>query len=299
MHPAYSMIIFTVLSGLGYGLAVVLGLGGLEPSLPSTVLAHILALVLIAAGLIASLFHLGNPQRAWRALSQWRSSWLSREGVMALGTFVPLTLDAGLLLFTGQSEPILGYIGAAGAMLTVFCTSMIYTSLKSIDAWHSALTPACFLLLSLTGGVLLAACFAPGTRLLAGAGLLLLLGAMGCKLAWRRRMLRNQPLSTPESATGLGDIGRVRLFERPHTLDNYLTREMGYRVARKHSAKLWAIALVCAFLLPAALLLLSLALGGLPLRSVLVFAVLSHSVGVLVERWLFFAEARHAVMNYY
>ena len=96
MYPATSIIVFTTLSGLGYGLAVVLGLDFLDPSLLSTKLAYLISLALISIGLAASLLHLGNSQRAWRALSQWRSSWLSREGVMAIATFVPLTLNAAL-----------------------------------------------------------------------------------------------------------------------------------------------------------------------------------------------------------
>lgn len=110
MHPAYSIIIFTTLSGLGYGLAVMLGLGFLDPSAPTTKIAYLAALALISTGLLASLLHLGNPQRAWRALSQWRSSWLSREGVMAIATFVPLTSNAALCLFMNRQDGILGLI---------------------------------------------------------------------------------------------------------------------------------------------------------------------------------------------
>ncbi len=75
----------------------------------ATKLAYLISLTLIATGLIASLFHLGNPQRAWRALSQWRSSWLSREGVMAIATFVPLTLSAGLAILANRYDATLGF----------------------------------------------------------------------------------------------------------------------------------------------------------------------------------------------
>ena len=93
MHPAPSIVVFTVLSGAGYGLLALLGLGvllGTMPATPATGLAGLgLGLGLATAGLVSSTFHLGHPERAWRALSQWRSSWLSREGVAALATFVP------------------------------------------------------------------------------------------------------------------------------------------------------------------------------------------------------------------
>src|SRR3954469_7238611 len=94
MHPAPSIIVFTTLSGLGYGLAALLGLGILDPAALSTKAAHLVALAMICGGLMSSTLHLGNPQRAWRALTQWRSSWLSREGVMAIATFLPLVCSA-------------------------------------------------------------------------------------------------------------------------------------------------------------------------------------------------------------
>jgi DMSO reductase anchor subunit len=301
MHPAYSIIVFTTLSGLGYGLAVVLGLGFLDPSLLSTKLAYLTSLALVGIGLMSSLLHLGNPQRAWRALSQWRSSWLSREGVMAIATFVPLTLSAALAIFANRYDLILGLITVLGAAMTVYCTSMIYASLKTVDSWHTNLTPACFILFSLAGGFLFASAFLGGNGLVAELlALLFVLLALIAKLVWRKRATMLLPISTPETATGLGFIGKVRLFERPHSLDNYLTREMGFRVARKHASKLWVVAFVFGVVLPILALLLALAIGGgLAAQITLVLGVVAYALGIFVERWLFFAEAKHAVMNYY
>ncbi|PSH69795.1 DMSO reductase [Phyllobacterium brassicacearum] len=301
MHPATSIIVFTALSGLGYGLAVVLGLGFFDPSLLSTKIAYLASLMLIGIGLLSSLLHLGNPQRAWRALTQWRSSWLSREGVMAIATFVPLTLSAVLAIFTNRHDTVLGLITVLGSLVTVYCTSMIYASLKTVDSWHTKLTPLCFLLFSLAGGFLLASGIAGGDPLVVELlALLFVLLALVAKMIWRNRAAKLVPLSSPESATGLGTIGKVRLFERPHALDNYLTREMGFRIARKHAAKLWVIAFGCGAILPILALLLSMAIGGgLAAHVVLGVGILSHLIGVFVERWLFFAEAKHAVMNYY
>ncbi len=135
--------------------------------------------------------------------------------------------------------------------------------------------------------------------------LVFLIAAWAVKIAWLRNLDGLVPLSTPESATGLGAIGRVRLFERPHVTENYLTNEMGFRVARKHAEKLRRLALLLGGLLPGGLIFLVLAAlmaganAGLAATLTLAVAALSHVVGMFVERWLFFAEARHAVMNYY
>ncbi|WP_274628545.1 dimethyl sulfoxide reductase anchor subunit family protein [Arvimicrobium flavum] len=306
MHPALSIIVFSTFSGLGYGLAAVLGLGLLDPADVATKVAHFIALALIAGGLLSSTLHLGNPQRAWRAFSQWRSSWLSREGVLAVIAFVPLSWSAIACWFFDLYQPLPGIAGALLAAATVYCTSMIYASLRSVDAWHTRLTPACYLLFAAAGGLTLASAFAFAGVGPAGAlslaALLATLAAWAVKRAWWRRLDTLTPLSTPESATGLGPIGKVRLFERPHINENYLTREMGYRIARKHADKLRRIALGSGAVLPAAVLAL-LALfgtaGGVISVLAAMLAAFTFLAGVFVERWLFFAQARHAVMNYY
>ena len=302
MHPALSIIVFTTASSLGYGLAAVLGLGFLDPATWSTKIAHVLALLLIAGGLVSSTLHLGNPQRAWRALSQWRTSWLSREGVMAIVTFVPLTLNAFSVVFLDRHLPWAGIAGTLLAAVTVYCTAMIYASLKAIDAWHTPLTPASYLLFSAAGGTLAAALFSAsggGAWIsLAIAAMVLLAAAWAVKLAWRNRLQR-RPRSTPETATGLGAIGKVRLFEPPHINDNYLTSEMGFRIARKHASKLFRIAFAAGLVAPLMLGIMALFLPAAGAAALLGLGVLAFGAGVLVERWLFFAEARHAVMNYY
>jgi DMSO reductase anchor subunit len=303
MHPAWSIIIFTTLSGLGYGLAAMLGLGLLDPAWATTKVAHFTALALISLGLLSSTLHLGNPQRAWRALSQWRSSWLSREGVMALATYVPLCAAAWLSMFENRHVLWIGLVGALGCAVTVWCTSMIYASLRAVQAWNTPLTTLSYLGFALAGGLLLSAMFAAFagrlSLLLSLAALIALAGAWFVKLQWRARMERMPLLSTPESATGLGHIGKVRLFEPPHATGNYLTREMGFRVARRHARKLWQIALALGGWIPALLLVLALASGGATAAILMLVAVLLHAAGIWTERWLFFAEARHAVMNYY
>ncbi|MBL8585064.1 MAG: dimethyl sulfoxide reductase anchor subunit [Rhizobiaceae bacterium] len=305
MHPAPSIIIFTTLSGLGYGLAAVLGLGLLDPAAFATGIAWLAALAMIGGGLLSSTLHLGNPQRAWRALSQWRSSWLSREGVMAVLTFVPLLWSAVAAAWFGRWSPLAGLAGSAMCLVTVFCTGMIYASLRAIDAWHTRLTPVCYVLFAVAGGLTLATSFAAisGAPLsfLALASILAQAAAWWAKHLWWNRLDAQSARSSPETATGLGALGRVKLFERPHFNDNYLTREMGFGVARKHAAKLRRIALISGAAAPAAFLVIAAASDGFTWLAVpaALAAAMLHAAGILVERWLFFAEARHSVMNYY
>lgn len=305
MHPAYSIIFFTTVSGFGYGLAAVLGLGILDAGAVSTKIAHFTALALISAGLMSSTLHLGNPQRAWRAFSQWRSSWLSREGVIAILTFIPLCTSAWLAIFEDRYVVWIGLSVTALSLMTVYCTSMIYASLKSIYAWHTPVTSLAYLMFAAAGGLSLACVFAAFSGDLS---VLLIIECMAAlafawviKIIWRNRLKLDQSPSTPETATGLGAIGKVRLLERPHINENYLTREMGYRVARKHADKLSMLSLIFGCLIPVALLFLLL-FGGEASSGALglvTAAFASHVLGVVTERWLFFAEARHAVMNYY
>lgn len=308
MHPALSIIVFTTLSGMGYGLAALLGLGLFDPAALATKIGYLLALALIAGGLISSTLHLGNPQRAWRALSQWRTSWLSREGVLAILTFIPLTICAYAAIFHDRHLVVPGLVAATLSLVTVYCTAMIYGSLKTVQLWSQPLTPVTYLLFSLasgsTVGTLLAVTGAARPWLLAILAIVFIIAAWLVKRRWRADGKALAPLSTPETATGLGSIGRVRLFERPHINDNYLTREMGFKVARKHADKLFGIAILLGGLVPSTLLVIAVfaasAMGpGLTAFLAAFLAVLSHYAGVFVERWLFFAEARHAVMNYY
>lgn len=304
MHPAPSIIVFTTLSGMGYGLAAILGLGLLDPGAMATKIAHVLALAMIAGGLLSSTLHLGNPQRAWRALSQWRSSWLSREGAMAIATFAPLTVSAWLSVIEGRYLPPVGFLGAAMCLATVYCTAMIYASLRAVQAWNTQLTPLCYLLFAAAGGLTLTTMFAAtsgNSAWLPGIlAMVAIAAAWIAKNLWWTRLRTMAPLSTPESATGLGNIGRVRLFERPHINDNYLTREMGFKVARKHAQKLSNLAMIAGGAVPIALLVVAIVSGAGAVAIVAsALAVAFYALGLVVERWLFFAEARHAVMNFY
>jgi sulfite dehydrogenase (quinone) subunit SoeC len=307
MHPALSVILFTTASGAGYGLLFLIGLLTGTPFLPESrwfaLAAFALSLGAISFGLMASTFHLGRPERAWRAISQWRSSWLSREGIASLATYVPAGALAVLWVFYGRTLPWLGWLTAFMAVVTVYCTAMIYASLKPIPRWHHPLVPAVYLLLGLmTGTLLLQALLALFSHMpvrLPWFAILVLVAGLAVKLAYWRSIDKAEPHSTAESATGLGALGRVRLLEAPHTSENYLMKEMGHAIARKHAGRLRWLSMFFGFLLPLLLTLLALALPPLVAAGAVVIAALSGLAGVLLERWLFFAEAKHAVTLYY
>jgi len=309
MHPAFSVIFFTSATGAGNGLLMVLGtlgaLGLLPPDRITAVTSLGLALALNIVGLVSSTFHLGRPERMWRAFSQWRSSWLSREAIASLFTFVPTVLfGLAWLIFehAGGSMAMIGTIMAVAAGFTVFTTGMIYASLKPIAQWNTGFTTPGYLIFAImTGAVLLDAIFElrglPDLRLQAAAMLAIGLGWIWKLATWRYNDSL-MPAATAGTATGLAG-GRLRSIEWPHTQQNYVLKEMGYRVARKHSAALRLFVQLCAFAIPLGATAAAFAIGGGAAKIAAVLAALAQAPGILVERWLFFAEARHTVTLYY
>lgn len=287
MHPAPSVIFFTTFSGLGFGLLFFLGLGMPGVTGWTAFAFFAIAYVMAVGGLMASTFHLGRPERAIKAFSQWRSSWLSREAWCAVGALVIMGLYGAGLVFLDTRWMGLGIVGALLSLATVFTTSMIYAQLKTIPRWNMSITPVKFLSLSIAGGALLSGEVKAALVLLVIAGLIqFLTWSMGDKaLAGSGTNMA--------TATGLGSIGSVRAFEPPHTGTNYLLREFVHVIGRKHSQKLRIIALVLMVAVPFALL-------ALPFSHIFaLLAVISHVAGVLTARWLFFAEAEHVVGLYY
>lgn len=304
MHPAYSVILFTTASGAGYGLLALLGLVGFNhgpaSSLAFALVALLMALGLITIGLFSTTLHLGHPERAWRALSQWRSSWLSREGIAAIVTYVPALAFA--LVWSGLVDwpRAVGGLGFATALLsavTVYCTGKIYDSLPTIRAWRQPLTVPVYLAFGLaTGACLLAAIAAVFDRFqpvqVAVASVSVVVAAILKHLYWRA--IDEAPLThTIEAATGLGRIGTVGQWEVPHTSENFIQKEMGYAVARKHARRLRFLVHVMLGLTLLALL------GSLVVPYLAMAAAALSFLAAIVERWLFFAEARHVAMLFY
>ena len=331
MRPTFSIIFFTVLSGAGYGLVFLVAISLLyAPALLAQLaqfgsaanldalagrmrltceVALAIGAMLTTAGLLCSVGHLGKPLRAWRAFSQWRSSWLSREGVASVLAFVPMF---GLLvaMFCGTDIRSNGVAIAATALaclcaITVFCTGRIYSCLKPIRAWHNGyVVPGYFLFAFYAGALWIAALYTMpitlsplaipiGTLYQFNAFVIAPL-AVGLKLAYWRSLAQAAKPDTGD-ATGLRRLGSVRSFEQPHTEENYLTHEMGFVLARKHSRRLRTIAALLIIGAPLAVWPLSVVAGDFAAWVVVLLGML----GVFVERWLFFAEARHAVIAFY
>ncbi len=286
MHPAPSVILFSTLSGLGFGFLAFLGWGAPGPSGWAAFFLWGLGYGLAVAGLLASTFHLGNSKNALKAFTQWRTSWLSREAWASVVTLVLLAPVALSGIFGFGLPRLVGQLGGALALGTVFTTSMIYTQIRAVPRWHHWLTPVMFLTFAVAGGATLSGrVWAPVALLAVGAVLL---------AVWRvgdgAFAKAGQTLGT---ATGLDQLGLPSVLDPAHTAGNYLKREMIFVVGRKHAAKLRKIALLLASILPALILLLPLGLWGIALAAAI------HLAGALAARWLFFAEAEHVVGLYY
>ncbi|TPG18469.1 dimethyl sulfoxide reductase anchor subunit [Sphingomonas koreensis] len=310
MRPAYSVIFFTVASGAGYGLLFWLGLAAAAGLLPDgrwfALVSIAVAVVLVSTGLVSSAAHLGRPERAWRAFSQWRTSWLSREGVASVVTYVPVAAFALCLLVSAPAGWIAaaGLVSAIGAASTVWATSMIYASLKPVREWHQPLTPWLYLIhAAMTGAVLINGLLhlfggsSAATTITACSATAA--GALTRAAGWRSIDRSDDPGSSLADATGLGDGGAVRSIQWPHSERNYLVKEMGFRIARKHALKLRVIVALLAYVLPMLGCAVVLATSDAVAAMAAVAALLVQLAGMLIERWLFFAEATHTVTLYY
>jgi sulfite dehydrogenase (quinone) subunit SoeC len=310
MRPALSIVLFTTSSGAGFALLLLLGLGAPLGLLPASsgfgFLALGVATLLAGAGLVSSVFHLGHPERAWRAFSQWRSSWLSREGVFSVLTFLPAAVFGIGWVFVGATGQLFGLCGILTALLaatTVYCTAMIYASLKPIHQWHNAWVVPTYLALGLMSGCLvldfLVRLWSKHSAGIALLTMIVVLAAWWIKERYWRFIDTTSGRSTVAAATALGSRGEVRLFEAPHTQENYLLQEMGFRLARKHARRLRRIARLAGFAWPALLSLVGLFVGGVSGGIAAGLAVIGAAMGLVAERWLFFAEAKHTIMLYY
>ncbi len=286
MHPAPSVILFSTLSGMGFGFLAFLGWGAMIPAGWWAFILWGIGYSLAVAGLMAATFHLGNPKNALKAFTQWRTSWLSREAwasVVTLLLLAPVALSDWLGL---EWSRLPGQVGGTLAMVTVFTTAMIYTQIKAVPRWHHWLTPVMFLSFAIAGGATLSGQVWASAALLGVGAVLVAVWRVGDQAFAKA----GQTMGT---ATGLDRLGTPTVFEPAHTAGNYLLREMIYVVGRKHVQKLRIIALVLVAGFPALILILPLGCVGIMLAAPV------HLAGALAARWLFFAEAEHVVGLFY
>lgn len=321
MNPAFSVIFLTTLIGVGQGLFLALftqqsyALFGLLPQQDARFYAFgsLLALVFLAAGLLASFFHLGRPERAWRSATQWRTSWLSRE-VIVLPAFmgivflycashltgfdpVLLTLPSGLVI---NATVVLGSMGTVLAFALFVSTGMIYACMRFLREWHSPLTVINFILLGgasgFTAATLYAAMFAPTQTGFLGdwAIIITLLGLLGRSLAlWRNSRLK--PMTTLQTAIGVKHPHIVQIAQGAMG-GSFNTREFFHGKSESFVETIRTTFLLGAFILPVLLLIVNLSNPSVLLLCV---AFVAQYAGLLAERWYFFAEARHPQNLYY
>ena len=321
MHPAFSVIFLTTLIGAGQGLFLALyteqvyatfnvvsyDVGSMFPARASFV-----ALILCFAGLIASVFHLGRPSRAWRSAAMWRTSWLSRE-VIALPAFMGMLLFYGLALYMEWS-PVLFHIGTVPVTLTLLiglaatvlafslfaCTGMIYASLKFLQEWHSPLTLVNYTLMGMASGFLLAtvgaAFFAPELLMFYGLwAVLLTMLALVFRVASLVRNSRIKPKATVQSAIGVKHP-QIKEKDQGFQGGSFNTREFFHHVKPKMFRSIKWFFLLTAFILPVVLLAAGLSMSS---AEILAAAFVIQYIGLLAERWFFFAQANHPQNLYY
>ena len=311
MKPSLSIIFFTVSSGAGLGLLSLLSLAdlcSLEP-LPWTALpgAVMLGLLLVVAGLALSVLHLAKPSNAWRAFSRFRTSWLSREAVFA-ALLMPVALIYAWVVWIGAPAALRAMLALAlclSAWAVLISTAMIYASLKPIRQWHTRWTPVNYFLLGHWSGAVILLLLA-GTRAEDARGLAWLAGVIGvtaliAKIAYWRSIADDSSATTLERAIGVREgvrppgmtVARARLFDAGHSHRTFLTDEFGFALARRHARAVRVAALALGFAVPGVWILSGASYGALGLSAVLLCMM-----GLLAERWLFFAEARHTVRLY-
>jgi sulfite dehydrogenase (quinone) subunit SoeC len=307
MNPAFSVVVFTTAAGAGQGLAVALAIALLAgvPMAPSFIRASLLvAILLLVIGLASSFLHLGRPLRAWRAATMWRTPWLSRE-VIVLPAFIALVA----LWWLAEREPgstparlVLPLAAIVVAALLWYCTAMIYACLRFIEEWAQPLTVVNFVLLGLSSGSVVAsalAALAGEKRTLALAvplALVVTLVAWASRTAAWRRNAKLRHRSTLQSATGIGSA-RLAQTSMGMSAGSFNTREFFHRASASALRQIKGIAIVLGFALPA-VLIAGVIVGALP-ELACVAALIVQAPGLIADRWLFFAQAKHPQNLYY
>lgn len=307
MKPAFSVLFFTVTSGIGYGLlmwlVIVQLIAGNVGDVMHFLITGFIGLSLATLGLLSSTLHLANPKNAWRAFSRFRTSWLSREGVFSL-VYYPVILAYALMVYLNDGEltvltKTVGVLSLVVALLTVICTGMIYASLKPIRQWHNPLVTPLYVLFSFMSGalaysvihvVLVGLLPVPVTNCF-----LILTGVAFVVKMLYFKMIGKPDGSTINTATGFSQA-QVRLLDAGHNAETFLTKEFVFDAGALKLLRLRWLMMLLTFVLPLVLVTVA---HYFKIPSIVYLAMLSVYTGLFVERWLFFAEARHVVRLYH
>jgi DMSO reductase anchor subunit len=309
MRPPFSVVFLTTLCGAAQGLLIALVAMQLAaaaaliamPPQGFFIAGAVVSVVLAALGLVASFFHLGHPERAWRAISQWRTSWLSRE-CLAVPAFMVLAAGYGLAHALASPYSLLvGLAAVLAAAVLYVCTAMIYACLRFLQEWASPYTLVNFVLLGCASGFTLATliaavAYAPLVSVLGPCACIFTAVACAARLASLARNARLRPKSTVQSATGI-QAQKVVQKSQGFTSSSFNMREFFHG---KSAATLKAVKagfLLGAFIVPFVLVVLA-SWREAPV-AVLGAAFVIQYLGLLAERWFFFAEAQHPQNIYY
>ena len=298
MRPAWSVLLLTTLIGAGQGLFLALAVTGFSAPLEKSfaLAGSMVAVALLGGGLLASFFHLGHPERAWRSAAMWRTSWLSRE-VIVLPAFMAAVFAWGVAHWLGRDPFWWSVLGIALAAALFVCTGMIYACLRFLQEWHSPLTVVNYTALGCASGLTAAAALAswlhsPLARPYASAALAAGALAYLLRLASLARNARLRPKSTLATAIGVKHP-RIAQIAQGAMGGSFNTREFFHGRPRELvRAVRWTF---LALVFPAPALLLVSGKTSLPLTA----AFIVQYAGLLAERWTFFAEARHPQNLYY
>lgn len=322
MNPPFSVIFLTTLIGVGQGLFLALFFGQCY-----TLLEHIplesgkfyavgslIALLFLVGGLIASVFHLGRPERAWRSATQWRTSWLSRE-VIVLPLFMLILFLYGVLHYFDINPPmfgtaaipeagltiIIGMLGVIACIALFVCTGMIYACLKFLQEWHTPLTPINYTLFGMASGCTLTALYAQlqQSHLLGHMTVWAIILTMAAFITRSASLYRNYRLkykSTLRTAIGVRHT-HIQQKAQGAMGGSFNTREFFHHKKASFLKSIKWIFMLLVFPIP--LILLGVALANPQATYLFVLAFVIQYVGLIAERWFFFAQAKHPQNLYY
>ena len=307
MHPSKSIIFFTVISGTGYGIFIGLLFNILfieiSYSLNYKLFISLVSFLMIVLGLLSSTLHLGHPERAWRAFSQWKSSWLSREGLVSVITFFPMVLFYYFWINNINGYVFLLIILCIFSLLTIFCTGQMYATLKTIPSWNNSLVTPIYIFNGITVGSLFVYSinFYFNYNIFLYEKFIIITIILNLLLKISYWILIRQKTDTNiQTAVGIKSKN-ISFFEGPHTGKNYLTTEMINKSNNKNNNFLRLTFCILTFIIPLYMInqYSTLIADQFILKLSMIFVFILALVGMIIERYLFFIQSKHVVGLYY